>query len=163
MWNVAFVIKRINAKSAVIGVTYGEEINIMNQHAVILLHQGPKVLFVQRSSNKKSPNTWSFASGTIEPGEIPETTVAREAKEELGLDVEIEKLLTTINLPHINVDLHFVLCSNTSNQPIVFDPREIQQYRFMTFEDFFKTFADDQLDRGPRYLRNHPEIWNRIN
>lgn len=133
----------------------------MSEHAVILLHEGPKVLFVQRAATKKKmPNVWSFASGTIEPGETPENTVKREAKEELGLDVEIEKRLNEIHLPHADAVLYFVLCHNKSHQPIIFDSAEIQKYQFSALPDFFNKFTDDQIDHAPRYLRDHPEIWN---
>lgn len=37
-----------------------------------------------------------FPGGGIEEGETPEEAAIREVKEELGIDIEIEKLLTTL-------------------------------------------------------------------
>jgi 8-oxo-dGTP diphosphatase len=137
-----------------------------SEHAVILLHEGRKVLFVRRSASKKfMPHAWAFASGTIKKGEIPKQTALREAKEELGLDVTIEKELFTIHLvlpDDWDAKLHVVLCANTLNQPIVFDQAEIQDYQFLTFGDFFKKYRDEEIDHVPRYLRNHPELWTTL-
>ena len=135
------------------------DINMKN-HAGIILRDGNKVLFVQRSANKKSlPNIWAFPSGTIEEGELPEETAVREAKEELAIDAEIEKTIATVELPELNARLHFVVCKNKTGNAIVCDPNEIQDMKWLTFEQFFNKFTDEQIGHGLIHLRKHPEIW----
>ena len=132
----------------------------MKNHAAIILRDGDKILFVQRAATKKSlPNTWAFPSGTMEEGETAEMTVIREAIEELQIDVEVEKSLAMIELPKLGASLHFVICRQKSNQPIIYDPAEIQNIRWLTFEEFFSEYDDEQIGHGLIYLRKNPEIW----
>lgn len=135
----------------------------MKNHAAIILHNKNKILFVQRSATKKSlPNIWAFPSGTIEEGEIAEVTAAREAKEELGVDVIIEGFLTTVELPELEARLHFVICKTKSDKPIIYEPTEIQAVKWLTFEEFFREYNDEQIGHGLIYLRKHPEIWQKV-
>lgn len=136
----------------------------MKNHAAIILRNGDKVLFVQRTATKKSlPNIWAFPSGTIEEGESAELTAIREANEELGIDVEIEKFLAIVELPELEARLHFIVCVAKSDKPIVCDPTEIQATRWLTFKEFFDEYSDEQIGHGLIYLRKHPDIYgNRI-
>lgn len=36
---------------------------------------------------------WDLVAGMVEPGELPEQTLVREAKEEVGVEIAIERLL----------------------------------------------------------------------
>jgi mutator protein MutT len=132
----------------------------MKNHAAIILHDGNKILFVQRAATKKSlPNIWAFPSGTMEEGETADMTIVREAKEELQVDVVVEKTLATVELPDLNARLHFGMCAMQSEASLIPDPGEIQALRWMTLPEFFNEFTDDQIGHGLIYLRKHPEIW----
>ncbi len=135
----------------------------MINHAVIVLCNGKKILFVQRSAAKKSlPNLWAFPSGTIEKGEGAETTAKREAKEELAIEVMVEKELGIIELPELQARLYLILCKSNSLDKITCDSKEIQKIRWLTFKEFFNEYSDEQIGHGLIYLRNHPEIWQKI-
>jgi 8-oxo-dGTP diphosphatase len=56
--------------------------------AGILIEQG-KVLITQRKVGTHLAGTWEFAGGKVEPGEAPTDALARELKEELGIDTRI--------------------------------------------------------------------------
>ena len=59
----------------------------------IIMFNG-KVLIVQRSGDDETePNTWEFVGGKIEFGEDLEEALTREIKEEVNLNVNIEKLI----------------------------------------------------------------------
>lgn len=132
----------------------------MKSHAAIVLRNGDKILFVQRAATKKSlPNIWAFPSGTIEEGETAEVTAVREAKEELGLDVVVKNNLAIVELPELGARLVFIVCESTSDSPIVFDSNEIQAIRWLSFEEFFREYSDEQIGHGLIFLREHPEIW----
>ena len=132
----------------------------MKNHAAIILRNGNKILFIQRSATKKFlPNIWAFPSGTMEEGESAEATAIREAKEELGIEVEIDRLLGTVELPELGARLHFAVCCARSDKPIVCDEKEIQAIKWRTFKEFFSEHTDEQIGHGLIFLRAHPEIW----
>lgn len=60
--------------------------------AVLLDHEG-RVLLVRQFPNS---DLWLPPGGGVEPGENSRQAAVREAKEEAGLDVEIERLLWVI-------------------------------------------------------------------
>jgi len=43
--------------------------------------------------NLKKTGKWGLPGGKVEPGENPRNALLREVKEELGIDIEIEKLI----------------------------------------------------------------------
>ena len=56
--------------------------------AAALIDDEGRVLLQQRSPGREMAGLWEFPGGKIEPGERPETALARELAEELGIDVE---------------------------------------------------------------------------
>lgn len=57
-----------------------------------LIRRQGKVLVGQRPEGASLAGTWEFPGGKIELGESPEEALARELKEELGVDAEIGPL-----------------------------------------------------------------------
>ncbi len=59
--------------------------------AKIFLTKGGKVLLLKRRPNDPhKPGTWDIPGGRLEPGESPYDGIAREAKEEIGMEVRAE-------------------------------------------------------------------------
>lgn len=50
---------------------------------------GPEVLLVRRSDTGE----WSLVSGIVDPGEHPIETIVREAMEETGITIHVERML----------------------------------------------------------------------
>jgi 8-oxo-dGTP pyrophosphatase MutT (NUDIX family) len=57
------------------------------QAIVVVLRDDDRVLVIRRGPAASRPGYWTPPSGRIEPGETQADAVAREAREELGLDV----------------------------------------------------------------------------
>ena len=132
----------------------------MQDHAVLVIRSGSKCLFVQRSFTKKTlPGAWAFASGTVEAEETIEETAKREAKEELGLIVSVQKVFASHELPNFNTILHFVLCNLVEGEPIIHAPDEIEAFEWISLSDFFEKYNDSQIGHGLVWLRANTNIW----
>jgi 8-oxo-dGTP diphosphatase len=55
--------------------------------------RGDRCLVARRGSGMSAPGLWEFPGGKIEPGESAEAALARELREELGVEVEVGVLL----------------------------------------------------------------------
>lgn len=62
--------------------------------AAIMIEQG-KVFATQRGYGEFKDG-WEFPGGKIEPEETPEAAIVREIKEELDTEVQVVKLLDTV-------------------------------------------------------------------
>lgn len=73
---------------------------------IILTNDG-KVVLVKRSFDPYKDH-WALPGGIVEYGETVEIAVIREAKEETGLDIKIEKLAGVYSDPNRDPRGHFV-------------------------------------------------------
>lgn len=133
----------------------------MEEHAVLVLKdKNNKILFVKRSMQKKIlPGAWAFPSGTLEKEENVYETIKREAREELGIEVNPLKILVKTELQEFSAKLCFVLCEIKKGAPKINEPKEIEKIEWMTFNDFFKRFSDNEIGHGLVWLRKNPQIW----
>lgn len=59
--------------------------------AVLVIRDG-RVLALRRSAHRDAaPGVWETLSGRLEPGEDPWTAAVREAREETGLEIAVER------------------------------------------------------------------------
>jgi len=79
--------------------------------AAIIKHDNK--IFVTRRSYGEFENMWEFPGGKMEMGETREEALIREIKEELELDIDISKYLTTINYdyPTFHLTMHCFICT----------------------------------------------------
>ena len=62
--------------------------------AVIM--DGDLVLLTQRSELMPHPLKWEFPGGKLQAGETPESSIIREIREELGVEISVLKLLPSV-------------------------------------------------------------------
>ena len=68
-----------------------------------------RILIGQRRRGDSSPLKWEFPGGKLEPGETPETSLIRELKEELGIDVKSSCLAPATFASHAYDDFHLIM------------------------------------------------------
>ena len=63
--------------------------------AVALIDAKGKILLTKRPEGKSMAGLWEFPGGKVKEGEAPESALVRELKEELGIDVQPEDILSS--------------------------------------------------------------------
>ena len=66
----------------------------MSYRAAVILLQDEKIALIERL--RAGLHYFTFPGGHVEPGETPEQAAVRETREELGLDVIIQRLVAEI-------------------------------------------------------------------
>jgi len=78
-----------------------------------------KLLIAQRFDNAHCGGLWEFPGGKREPGESFEQCLARELKEELGIEAAVGELVESLrhDYPEKSVLLKFYRCEWLRNEP----------------------------------------------
>ena len=101
--------------------------------AAALIQENGAFLLVQENVARVR-GRWNWPQGTVKDGETPEQTAIREAKEETGLDIKIERRLAilTDTFPDTK-ELHVYLATAVGGG--IFLPKdEILDVQYFTFE-----------------------------
>lgn len=77
--------------------------------AAVLINAKGEVLLAQRPVGKRLAGKWEFPGGKIEDGETPESALARELHEELGIEVRTEDFENFWFLSHSYPEFKFHL------------------------------------------------------
>lgn len=79
--------------------------------AAALMNDKGEVLLAQRPKGKQLEDHWEFPGGKLEPGETPEAALARELKEELGIEVATADMqpLTFLSHAYPEFDFHLMM------------------------------------------------------
>ena len=78
-----------------------------------LIKDEDKILIAQRGRRKRFGWKWEFPGGKVRPDETPEDCLRREIKEELNLEIRVEKHFCTTHhqYPDFNIELIAFWCS----------------------------------------------------
>ncbi len=77
-----------------------------------------RVLIAQREADDMLGGLWEFPGGTVEAGESLEAALARELREELGIEVAVASHSTTVehSYTHFRMSLHVFHCRHTGGR-----------------------------------------------
>lgn len=126
--------------------------------AAALVFRGGKLLITQRFAGAHLGGLWEFPGGKREPSETFEECLARELREELGIELTVGELVESLTHPYPEKTVHlkFFRCRMEGREPQPLgcaalkwvSPEEITQYAFPA--------ADARLlDR----LIHDPSLW----
>jgi 8-oxo-dGTP diphosphatase len=100
--------------------------------ACVLIDGQGRVLIARRPEGRAMAGLWEFPGGKLEPGESPEDALARELREELGVDVSRTCLAPFVFASHAYERFHLLmplfLCRRWRGTPV---PREGQTIRWV--------------------------------
>lgn len=101
--------------------------------AALIFHEG-KLLISQRRPDDHLPNLWEFPGGKVEPGETFESCLAREIREELGVEIAVGRLVEDLihAYPEKTVRLRFYQCRMVSGSP---EAIHVQAIRWISREE----------------------------
>jgi 8-oxo-dGTP diphosphatase len=85
-----------------------------------VIERDGRVLVAQRPPDKHYPLQWEFPGGKVEPGESPQAALAREIREELGVEIQIGDLVARFRHDYgdgHDYDLAFYRCRILVGEP----------------------------------------------
>jgi len=110
-----------------------------------VFEQDDKVLIAQRPQNSLLGGMWEFPGGKQESGEDLESCLEREILEELGVEIQVGKLLGVYKhaYTHFRITLHAFHCKLNGFQP---KPNEHSEIRWVSIPEL-KDFPMGKVDR----------------
>jgi 8-oxo-dGTP diphosphatase len=112
-----------------------------------IIRKDGKILITRRRPNAHLAGLWEFPGGKVEAGESLYAALAREIREEVGLEIRImdEFLLVDHDYPTKSVRLHFFNCVPLSGVARPLDVAELQWVNPQDLANYAFPPADTEL------------------
>jgi 8-oxo-dGTP diphosphatase len=91
------------------GLDLSDSVPVVRVAAVALVDSDGRLLVAQRPEGKSLAGMWEFPGGKIEPGELPESALVRELREELGIDTSVSCLAPLTFASHPYEKFHLLM------------------------------------------------------
>jgi A/G-specific adenine glycosylase len=108
--------------------------------AVAVIYRDGRILIDKRRPEGLLGGLWEFPGGKVRPGESLESALHREVREELGIEVRVDRPLAVIDhaYSHFRVRLHAFACTHAAGEPVCATctglrwvrPRDLGRYAF---------------------------------
>ena len=123
-----------------------------------LIFRDGKLLITQRHADAHLGGLWEFPGGKREPGESYEDCLARELREELGVEVRVGELVESLthHYPGKSVHLRFFRCTLVAGEPKPLDCAAVKWVSAQELSGHDFPAADERL---LGYLRDTPGLW----
>lgn len=95
--------------------------------AAVLWDERGRVLLARRPPGGPHGGLWEFPGGKVEPGESPESALAREILEELGAGVKVGREVGRVDhaYPHLRIRLTAYACTLARGTPVPLQGQEL--------------------------------------
>ena len=125
----------------------------------IIINSKNEVLLLKRSaSSRTEPGYWSRPGGEVEYGETVEEAVAREVKEETGIEVKVIRFLEITQNINKNENKHWIalgfLAEHVSGVPINAEPAKHDEVKWFPLNALPKKLTDYTKNAIEIYLKN---------
>ncbi len=119
-----------------------------------LLRDGNRILLCHRTPLRRVlPDVWDLPGGHVEPGEPPRVALARELREELGVDVAVPAGPPVHEVHADTFDMRIWLIEAWSGSPANLAPEE---------HDAVGWFTEDALGALPLAHAGYPALFRRV-
>jgi len=120
---------------------------------IFLFDEQGRLMICQRSSLKRSfPNLFSSsAGGYVKAGEDYLTAAKRELKEELGIEIPLEKIGPFVEIKENRKVFHELFQGNYAG-PFKIDKRETESYEFLKIEEIVKRINQNPEKFAPPFI-----------
>ena len=139
-----------------------ENLKELNAVVCLIIEEGGKFLFTRQSLQApRGRGNWGFPGGHVESGESIKEAVKREALEELGIEVELEKPLGRFTYESRQKLIFLCQCKIVSGE--ITPGSDVDRAEWVAREDFhkypqrtvmeaiMKTIIDNKLIEGLTY------------
>lgn len=117
--------------------------------ACALVDVDSRVLLTRRPEGKPLAGLWEFPGGKIEAGELPESCLIRELKEELGIEVSPACLAPLTFASHAYEDFHLLMplwiCRRWQGTVTAMEGQELAWVRPLRLREYPMPPADEPL------------------
>ena len=117
-------------------------------------HIAVAIVFIENSKGefliqKLPDNTYSSTGGHVNQGEKPDNTIIREIKEELGLDVSFDELISLgFRLVDFPVRFLYYLKKDIDIDKLKLQESEVKDVSFMTKEEIKNLIENGTMNKG---------------
>ena len=87
----------------------------------VIIEREGRILLGKRAEWTRSPGLWSFPAGFVERGEVVEAAAIREAREEVGMAIEVGPLLGVLSEAGEPVVLLVYPAMSVTGEPVASD------------------------------------------
>lgn len=125
---------------------------------VWIINSDNKILIQKRSPLKRlEPNVWAMTGGSVILGENSLETIAREAKEELDIDIDASKLklITKFKTGNVWIDT-YILKGDYDISKMNFQEDEVSDAKWATWDEI------DELVNNGQFIKHRWEFVNQF-
>lgn len=110
--------------------------------AIIINGEGKMLLAKRGQKAKNERGKWEFPGGSVEFGDTMESTIKREMKEELDVEIEVGKHLSPIDHIIPKENQHWVtstfIAKIVKGTPKIMEPEKCDEIRWFTLDEIEK-------------------------
>lgn len=115
--------------------------------AAVIQRKDGRLLIAQRKPEAMLGGLWEFPGGKCQPDESLPDCLRREIREELGLEIQVGRYLTTIEhgYSHFRISLHVFECRHLNGVPRLIDCADWRWVQLADLEKFAFPVTDQKI------------------
>ena len=117
-----------------------------------IIRRDDQILITKRPDHVHLAGLWEFPGGKVESGESLEAALHREIREELGVEITVDREFFSVahEYPDKSVHLHFFDCTILQGEPQPLEVADLRWVKAAELDDFEFPPADVELIRRLR-------------